>query len=120
MPLLGCFDVTPDGDAPAAPPGGSGPPTTVSFLQEVLPLLDGVDQICTGCHGGAGGLALDSYSAVLTGGVSGPAVIPGDGAGSLLIIRLKNDTMPPAGNPDLTFNEIERIETWIDEGALDN
>ena len=120
MPLLGCLDVTPEGDTPAAPPGGGGPPTTVSFRLDVLPLLDGFSMVCSGCHGGSGGLSLDSYSAVLVGGVSGPAVIPGDGAGSLLIVRLVNGTMPPAGNDGLSSNEIGRIKIWIDEGALDN
>ncbi len=120
IPMLGCLDVSPEGGT-TTPPGGGGPPaTTVSFFQEVLPLLNGIDQICTGCHGGAGGLSLDSYSAVLTGGVSGPTVDPGNGAGSLIIVRLENQTMPPAGNPTLTSNEIDRIKTWIDEGAQDN
>jgi len=34
--------------------------------------------------------------------------------------RTGNGTMPPAGRPDLTNDEIQAIACWVDDGALDN
>ncbi|WP_375580769.1 hypothetical protein ABWH96_07055 [Marivirga tractuosa] len=34
--------------------------------------------------------------------------------------RTGNETMPPAGRPDLTEDEIQAIACWVDDGALDN
>lgn len=34
--------------------------------------------------------------------------------------RTGSETMPPAGRPDLTAEEIEAIACWVDGGALDN
>src|ERR1700693_3884520 len=46
---------------------------------------------CYSCHADSklGGLRLDSSAGVLTGGKSGPAVIPGKASESLLIQRVK-------------------------------
>ena len=74
---------------------------------------------CTSCHGGLGGLTLDSYSTLIAGNI----IESGNGAGSLLIKKLRGTAsgsqMPQGGSPldDATIN---LIETWIDEGALDN
>lgn len=80
---------------------------------------------CYACHSEAekikGGLLLDRRAGWAEGGDSGPAIIPGDVEGSLLIeaIRYHNpDTeMPPKGKiPDAT---IAHFETWIRNGAFD-
>ena len=58
---------------------------SVDFAKEVQPIL--ADK-CVGCHRGdsaPSGLKLDSPTGILAGGDSGPAVIPGDPDGSLLI-----------------------------------
>ena len=55
------------------------------FEQHVRPILT---NHCLKCHGGvrsAGGLSLDSAKGWREGGESGPAIIPGDADGSLLI-----------------------------------
>ena len=55
------------------------------FESEVRPLLS---QHCHECHSGDepdGGLSLDRHQAILRGGDSGPAVVPGDPNASLLI-----------------------------------
>ena len=73
---------------------------------------------CTSCHGGSGGLALTSYSDLMGNDV----VDPGDSAASKLIQRLKGTSgiqMPKNQDP-LDEATINLIETWIDEGALDN
>ena len=98
--------------------GGGGDPT-VSFALDILPLFQ---QDCTFCHGGAGGLNLESYAALFAGGNSGPQIIPGDAENSLLPRRLDGRIPPimPLDAAPLTDPEIERIKQWIREGALDN
>lgn len=99
--------------------GGNGGGETVSFSLDILPILQ---QDCILCHGGAGGLDLESYEGLITGGNSGLVVIPGNADGSLLPRRLDGTVPPtmPLDAPALTSPEIERIRQWIREGALDN
>src|SRR5689334_3543601 len=55
------------------------------FANKVKPLLE---SRCVGCHGAdkiKGGLRLDSLEAVLKGGETGPAVVPGKPSESLLL-----------------------------------
>src|SRR5262245_51213107 len=71
-------------DTPAS--ASSTDPAAVEFFEKsIRPLLA---TRCHGCHGTAkqkGGLRLDSRAAILAGGNSGPAVVPGDAKGSLLV-----------------------------------
>ncbi len=109
---------------PAPPPddgggnGGNGGPT-VSFALDIQPILT---QDCTICHGGAGGLSVDTYAGLMAGGTSGAAVVAGDPDQSLLIQRLEGTVPPtmPLNAPPLTTPEIDRIKQWILEGALNN
>lgn len=68
-----------------------------------------------------GGLTLDSKSGWETGGDSGPAIIPGDPAKSLLIQSLshldEDLKMPPKDK--LSKGEIETLTQWIAKGAPD-
>jgi hypothetical protein len=67
-----------------------------------------------------GKLLLDSRAAILKGGVSGPAVTPGDIDKSLLIeaVRYGREDlqMPPKGK--LTAAEIKVLEEWVRRGAV--
>ena len=92
--------------------------TCVNFSTEIKPLFSS----CTGCHGSSGGLSLSSYTSLMTGGESGAVVTPGDGAGSLLIKKLRGTagTRMPKGQDPLNDTTINLIETWINEGAKDN
>jgi len=94
--------------------------TCVNFLTEIKPLFSS----CTGCHGGSGGLSLSTHTSLMIGGNSGAVVTPGDGSGSLLVKKLRGTAsgsqMPKNGPPYLDPATINLIETWIDEGALDN
>jgi mono/diheme cytochrome c family protein len=72
---------------------------------------------CSTCHGAAamGGLNLTTYADMLNGSQSGPVVVPGDGANSLLIV-----IQQAGGHPgQLTPEEIARVQAWIDAGALE-
>jgi nitrate/TMAO reductase-like tetraheme cytochrome c subunit len=67
---------------------------------------------CVACHGGTAGLYLDSYEGLMAGGNLGPAVIPGDVEGSLLVELQRN------GHPNsLPSRELTWIEMWITTGA---
>jgi hypothetical protein len=97
----------------------SPPAASVSFSEDVLPILT---SRCRRCHGGDGieaGLDLLSYAGVMAGSENGPVVIPGDSATSLLVQQIISGEMPRRA-PRLPNSEIEIIATWVDEGALDN
>ena len=78
---------------------------------------------CLECHGKKehGGLLLDSRAGWLTGGDSGPAIVPGQPEKSLLLRAVrqvdKDLRMPP--KQKLTDSEIADLEKWIQDGALD-
>ena len=72
---------------------------------------------CSTCHGPAamGGLNLSTYADMLKGGQSGPVVIPGESANSLLVT-----IQQAGGHPgQLTPEEIALVQAWIDAGALE-
>ncbi len=94
------------------------------FEQKIRPVLV---EHCYGCHSAAaheskklqGGLYLDSAARVLAGGETGPALIKGNSAKSLLLKALRYDgmEMPPTGKlPDEVIADFAK---WIDMGAPD-
>jgi hypothetical protein len=90
------------------------------FETKVRPLL--VER-CHECHStesnpAKGNLSLDSRGAALTGGDSGPAVVPGDPEGSLLVDAVRYGDvfkMPPKGK--LPEAEIAIFVEWVRRGA---
>ncbi|MCC6366557.1 MAG: PSD1 domain-containing protein [Bryobacterales bacterium] len=76
---------------------------------------------CYACHTQSqmGGLRLDSGEAVLKGGKSGPAVIPGKPDESLLIQAVRRThsrlKMPPTA--PLKADEVALLEAWVKAGA---
>jgi hypothetical protein len=52
----------------------------------------------------------------MQGGASGPAIIPGDGEGSLLVQVQQSGDHPG----QLTSEEIAQVIEWIDAGAPEN
>ncbi|HVX11454.1 MAG TPA: PSD1 and planctomycete cytochrome C domain-containing protein [Pirellulales bacterium] len=89
------------------------------FDQRVHPILAGK---CFRCHGGervSGSLRVDGRDALLKGGDSGPALVPGDAEQSLLIkaVRRADDVsaMPP--DKPLRPDEIKALASWIEAGA---
>ncbi len=89
------------------------------FEKQVRPLLV---THCYQCHSInakriEASLLLDSRTAQLTGGDSGPAIVPGDADGSLLIeaVRYESYEMPPKGKmPD---KDVATLERWVNMGA---
>ena len=92
------------------------------FEGKIRPVLV---QHCLSCHGGErpqGALGLDHQAAWKAGGKSGPAIIPGDPAKSLLlrVIRQEAGVMPmPLGGKKLPPETISAFEEWIRTGAFD-
>ena len=89
------------------------------FARQVHPLLLAK---CSGCHSERlkqGGLALNTRADILRGGVSGPAVKPGDSNGSLLIARLLEEgaARMPLKSAPLAADEVNLLRRWIDAGA---
>ncbi len=109
--------------APAALGGSSADdaPAIEWFETKVRPIL--VDH-CYTCHSAdtkpAGGLRVDDQSGLLTGGNTGPAVVPGNPQASLLLKRVTHSDakrrMPKEGQP-LSTDEIAALTRWIREGA---
>ena len=98
---------------------GAGP---VDYLKQVKPLLR---ERCYACHGPLkqkGGLRLDTAALAIKGGDTGPAVKPGEVAGSLLLERVSAadpaERMPPEkeGEP-LSTAQIADLRNWIAAGA---
>lgn len=113
-------------------------PLGVDYSRDIKPLLR---HRCLACHGALkqeGELRLDTVAAMISGGSSGPAIVPGpvsesgatsgpgttsepgEGEASLLLQRISEEDeflrMPPEGEP-LTPDQIEMIRQWIAFGA---
>ncbi|MEI7861112.1 MAG: c-type cytochrome domain-containing protein, partial [Planctomycetota bacterium] len=93
------------------------------FESRIRPLL--VDR-CYSCHNAEGtadgGLAVDSREGLLTGGDSGPALVPGDPAGSLLLSVLRHEVdglKMPKDSGKLDDATLADLSTWIAAGAPD-
>ena len=93
----------------------------VDYLKQVKPLLA---TRCGSCHGSLAQkakLRLDTADLVRKGGRSGPAVVPGKSAESLLIravLGKDRDRMPPEKDgAALTKEQIALLSAWIDQGA---
>lgn len=75
---------------------------------------------CTECHGEKqrkADLSLSNLRGLISGGESGPAIVPGKANESLLIEYLRDGLMPPEDRPSLSKEEIALIEHWVESGA---
>lgn len=106
--------------APTTPPTESSRQTaTVSFSEDVLPILQ---SRCFNCHGGERtekDLNLTTFAGIMAGSENGPVVTPADADNSLLAEQVVSQEMPKRG-PKLTPPQIQIILDWINQGALDN
>ncbi|MGD0339587.1 MAG: hypothetical protein ABSB78_12460 [Bacteroidota bacterium] len=105
----------------------ASPLPTVHYSTQVQPIFNGY---CTSCHGSYGGLSLapgSSYTNLVnvkaqSSCTSLKRVLPNDANNSVLYRKVAGSTcssrMPQGGS--LSASEITLIETWINEGALNN
>lgn len=99
------------------PPAANRP---IDFVRDIQPIFA---ERCNHCHGEddqQGQLRLDAKAIVMRGGKSGPLLVAGNGADSLLIARLvgigAGKQMPLEDDP-LSSEQIGLILAWIDQGA---
>jgi len=92
----------------------------VDFVRDVRPILE---SRCYECHGPKkvkGRLRLDLKASAIKGGLTGPAVIPGNAEDSLLVRRVLGldgeDRMPKDKDP-LPDAQVALLRSWIAQGA---
>lgn len=114
---------------------GCGPPT-MSFGEDIKPILTAN---CLKCHddGGEGfsasGFSVQTYDSIMKGTKYGPVIEPGSSIASTLYLMVshkvdKKIQMPPhhsnalakGRENQLTETQIESIQKWIDQGAMNN
>ena len=111
MRLTGAAQFTPE-SAPT--------PQQIEFFEtRIRPLLV---ESCFDCHTAdeKGNLRLDSRQAMLKGGDSGPAIVPGDPDGSLLIKAVRHTpgvSKMPRSSPKLSDAQVSSLAEWIRMGA---
>ena len=91
----------------------------IDFAKEVAPILVAN---CVRCHNAdeaKGGLRLDTYAGLLSGGKTGKILTPGRSNGNDIIERLTADgpAMMPKGGRPLPVGDVLIITRWIDQGA---
>jgi hypothetical protein len=104
-------------EAPAEAPAEAQ--ATVSFVEDVFPILE---SRCYNCHGGQRveeGLLLGSYEELMAGSENGPVIVPGDAENSLLVEEIVTQEMPKRG-PKLTPPQVQLIIDWVNSGAPNN
>jgi mono/diheme cytochrome c family protein len=116
--------------APAAPAAQAVQPSEqtlpratsdpVDFARDIVPILN---TSCIRCHGrgkARGGFSLETRAAMMEGGDSGDAVLPGKSGDSLLIhlvAGLDPDNVMPQKGSRLKPAQIGMLRAWIDQGA---
>ena len=115
-------DSLPVPGSPEHPHASQGGVPTVT-QQEVIPLML---LHCTACHGQRiqeAGLDLRTKAAMLKGGKSGPAIVPGKPEESLIVQRIRAREMPPsereveASLRPMSARGLEQLVRWISLGA---
>ncbi len=104
-------------ETPATQPPAQG--ATISFTNDVLPILE---SRCIGCHGGdrtEKGLNLKTYNDLMAGSENGPVVTPGNATDSKLVELIVEQKMPKRG-PKLTPPQVQTITDWVNQGVLNN
>src|SRR5436190_4453516 len=100
-----------------APPAKAGQPLT--FEQHIRPILKAH---CFQCHGDEdekeANLDLRLVRLIAKGGDTGPAIVAGHAAKSLLVERLIANEMPPEGkSKPVSPKDLATIQAWLDQGA---
>jgi cytochrome c553 len=90
------------------------------FESTVRPILV---ESCAMCHtkSEAGGLRVDSREALLKGGSSGPAIVPGKPDESYLLLAIRhapNAPRMPKNGTKLSDQQIAAVTQWIKDGAV--
>ncbi len=90
---------------------------------DVIPILLLRCTVCHGRHKQEGGLDLRNRDAMLRGGKSGPAIVPGKPDESVMVKRIRAEEMPPHSRlTEVSVKPMDPEETktlvrWIEQGA---
>ena len=111
-------------EAAALPIASVARKTPVDFPAEIYPVLKAN---CIACHNKTttkASLNMETPELMKKGGETGPAIVPGKGADSLLLqsaAHQADSDMPPKSNKvgavNLTPEELGLVKLWIDQGA---
>lgn len=91
------------------------------YASEIQPFFT---KYCVACHNPSeheSDLMLHTLGKMLSGGDSGPALVPGKPESSLILRRLEGldqPKMPPEDSPQPTPQDIAKLRAWIQQGAL--
>ncbi len=114
---VGAARTPPAARPPAVPAAKTAAAPTLSFEQDVRPILK---TYCIDCHGSGdkleGNLDLRLKRFLVRGGHGGRAIVPGKPAESPLIQRMKSGRMPPTPKK-VPAEQIAIVERWIAAGA---
>lgn len=92
----------------------------IAYEKDIDPIFRGK---CIVCHSGKelkGKFDASSYVNVLKGSKSGPVIVAGKSADSLIVKlagKMQKPTMPPKDEEPLTPQELALVKLWIDQGA---
>ena len=115
MPLADAADVKVDSTVAVAPSMSANKP--LHYETDIRPIMKAM---CFHCHGEEselqGGLDVRLVRLMVSGGESGPSLVPGDSSSSLLWHRIESDEMPE-GQKKLSGREKDLIRRWIDDGC---
>jgi cytochrome b subunit of formate dehydrogenase len=95
---------------PTEPPSAQAPTTWENGIADLFA------ETCGSCHSGsnaAGGLDMSTYAGIMTGGQAGPAILPGNADGSLLVRKQAEGNHPGQFNGE----QMRWIINWINAGA---
>jgi hypothetical protein len=109
------------GGQPAKAEEQASPKQIEFFEKKIRPVLVAE---CYKCHSSQAeklkaGLRLDTKEGMLAGGESGPAIVPGDAAGSLLLQAIRHESFEMPPDKQLSDEVIADFEKWIADGAAD-
>ena len=92
----------------------------VTFTDHVLPLFRAKCNMCHSADQAKGGLVLDNYAAVMTGGASGPVIEEtlDDSRLWLLMTHKEQPVMPPK-EPKLPDDQLTIVQKWFAGGLLE-
>lgn len=96
-------------------------PENPDFVNDVQPILE---RNCVRCHNEEktkGGLRMDTYPAIMEGGDTADAIVPGDPRASELLVRIHlrpidEGVMPDEGRA-LESHEVALLDAWVKAGA---
>jgi uncharacterized membrane protein len=102
------------------PVGGADAAKPASFSKDVKPFLQ---TYCINCHGNVkpkGGINLETYDKVVSGGKSLVKVGKPDDSRLVQVCEGKGKPMPPKKEKQPTAQEIQTVRAWIADGAKNN